>query len=64
VLGASVNAPAIQQLLKTAPNVDVAQLNVVRDILARQPAAAANYDALMQALFETQANGHVPPANA
>lgn len=64
VLGAQVNAPAIQQLLKTAPNVDVAQLNVVRDILARQPAAAANYDALMQALFETQANGHVPPANA
>ncbi|KAJ5905878.1 uncharacterized protein N7473_002794 [Penicillium subrubescens] len=64
VLGAQVNAPAIQQLLKTAPNVDVAQLNVVRDILARQPAAAANYDALMQALFETQANGHVAPANA
>lgn len=64
VLGTQVNAPAIQQLLKTAPNVDVAQLNVVRDILARQPAAAANYDALMQALFETQANGHVPPANA
>ncbi|KAJ5168605.1 Zinc finger PHD-type [Penicillium canariense] len=63
VLGAQVNAPAIQQLLKTAPNVDVAQLNVVRDILARQPAAAANYDTLMQALFETQANGHVPPAN-
>lgn len=64
VLGAQVNAPAIQQLLKTAPNVDVAQLNVVRDILARQPAAAANYEALMQALFETQANGHVPAANA
>jgi hypothetical protein len=64
VLGTQVNAPAIQQLLKTAPNVDVAQLNVVRDILARQPAAAANYDALMQALFETQANGRVPPATA
>ncbi|CEO60523.1 hypothetical protein PMG11_05148 [Penicillium brasilianum] len=64
VLGAQVNAPAIQQLLKTAPNVDVAQLNVVRDILARQPTAAANYEALMQALFETQANGHVRAANA
>lgn len=60
VLGPQVDAPAIQQLLKTAPNVDMAQLSVVRDILARQPAAAANYDALMQALFETQANGHVP----
>ncbi|KAJ5090057.1 hypothetical protein N7532_008741 [Penicillium argentinense] len=63
VLGAQVNEPAIQQLLKTAPNVEVAQLNVVRDILARQPAAAANYDVLMTALFETQANGHVPQAN-
>ncbi|CAI7570207.1 unnamed protein product [Penicillium glandicola] len=60
VLGAQVDAPAIQQLLKTAPNVDMAQLSVVRDILLRQPAAAAHYDTLMQALFETQANGHVP----
>ncbi|KAJ5513287.1 Zinc finger PHD-type [Penicillium fimorum] len=60
VLGPQVDAPAIQQLLKTAPNVDMAQLSVVRDILARQPAAAAHYDTLMQALFETQANGHVP----
>jgi hypothetical protein len=64
VLGPQVSAPAIQQLLKTAPNVDMAQLNVVRDILARQPAAAGNYDTLMQALFETQANGHVPQPNA
>ncbi|KAG0158105.1 hypothetical protein PDIDSM_5618 [Penicillium digitatum] len=60
VLGPQVDAPAIQQLLKTAPNVDMAQLGVVRDILARQPAAATHYDTLMQALFETQANGHVP----
>lgn len=60
VLGPQVDAPAIQQLLKTAPNVDMAQLSVVRDILIRQPAAAAHYDTLMQALFETQANGHVP----
>ena len=63
VLGPQVSAPAIQQLLKTAPNVDMAQLNVVRDILARQPTAAVNYDTLMHALFETQANGHVPQAN-
>lgn len=64
VLGPQVEAPAIQQLLKTAPNVDMAQLNVVRDILIRQPAAAGSYDTLTQALFETQANGHVPQANA
>lgn len=64
VLGPQVNEPAIQQLLKTAPNVEVAQLNVVRDILVRQPSAAVNYDTLMNALFETQQNGHVPQANA
>ncbi|KAJ6095886.1 hypothetical protein N7486_006632 [Penicillium sp. IBT 16267x] len=59
VLGAqAVNSPAIQKLLQTAPNVDTAQLNVVRDILVRQPTAAANYETLMQALFDTQANGH------
>ncbi|KAJ5273741.1 Zinc finger PHD-type [Penicillium angulare] len=60
ILGPQANAPAIQQLLKTAPNVDNAQLTVVRDIIARQPAAALNYETLMQALFDTQANGHVP----
>jgi hypothetical protein len=64
VLGPQVNEPAIQQLLKTAPNVEVAQLNVVRDILVRQPAAAVNYDTLMNALFEIQQNGNVPQANA
>jgi len=61
VLGPQVDSPAIQQLLKTAPNVDMAQLNVVRDILTRQPGAADNYDTLMQALFETQANGGQVP---
>jgi hypothetical protein len=62
VLGAQVvESPAIQQLLKTAPNVDMAQLNVVRDILTRQPGAADNYDTLMNALFETQANGGQVP---
>jgi hypothetical protein len=44
--------------------VEVAQLNVVRDILVRQPAAAVNYDTLMNALFEIQQNGNVPQANA
>lgn len=59
ILGQQANAPAIQQLLKTAPQVDQAQLSLVRDILTRQPAAADNYDTLMQALFDTQANGHI-----
>ncbi|KAJ5129487.1 Zinc finger PHD-type [Penicillium bovifimosum] len=60
LLGTQVDAPAIQQLLKTAPNVDMAQLEVVRKILNHQPAAAHHYDTLMQAIFEAQANGTVP----
>jgi hypothetical protein len=32
VLGAQVYAPVIQQLLGAAPNMDVAQLNMVRNI--------------------------------
>ncbi|KAJ5899385.1 hypothetical protein N7495_004129 [Penicillium taxi] len=62
VLGEQVNAPAIQQLLKTAPGVDMAQLKVVRDILIRQPDAATNYQMLMDELFEIQANGHAAQA--
>lgn len=63
VLGPQVNAPAIQHLLKTAPDVDVNQLTVVRDILTRQPAAGHDYGILTAALFDTQSNGHVPQAN-
>ncbi|CAI7587651.1 unnamed protein product [Penicillium bialowiezense] len=61
VLGPQSDAPAIQQLLKTAPNVDTTQLTVVRDILNRQPSAAGDYDTLMHALFQTQANGGQVP---
>ena len=61
VLGPQSDAPAIQQLLKTAPNVDTTQLKVVRDILNRQPSAADHYDTLMHALFQTQANGGQVP---
>ncbi|CAG7940571.1 unnamed protein product [Penicillium olsonii] len=61
VLGAQSEAPAIQHLLQTAPNVDMNQLNLVRDILIRQPSAAINYDTLMNALFQTQANGGQVP---
>lgn len=64
VLGSLVNGPAIQQLLKTAPNVDLASLNVVRDILIRQPSAAGDYGLLLQALQEAQAKDLGPQANA
>ncbi|KAJ6135005.1 hypothetical protein N7512_000165 [Penicillium capsulatum] len=63
VLGPQVNAPAIQHLLQTAPDVDVAQLTVVRDILARLPAAGYDYKVLTDALFQAQSNGHVAPAS-
>jgi hypothetical protein len=61
VLGPQSEAPAIQHLLKTAPDVDIVQLKVVRDILNHQPSAADSYDILMQALFQTQANGGQVP---
>ncbi|KAL1986574.1 hypothetical protein VTN96DRAFT_6152 [Rasamsonia emersonii] len=52
VLGPQAKAPAIEQLLQMAPNADVAQLSVVRDILARNPAAANDYEQLMQAIMQ------------
>lgn len=55
VLGPQAKAPAIEQLLQMAPNADVAQLSVVRDILARNPAAANDYEQLMQAIMQVQA---------
>ncbi|KAL2002411.1 hypothetical protein VTN02DRAFT_6835 [Thermoascus thermophilus] len=59
ILGPHVKAPAIQDLLQRAPNADASQLNVVRDILAQNPAAANDTTLLMQALvqFQAQANG-------
>lgn len=54
ILGPHVKAPAIQELLQKAPNADAAQLGVVRDILARNPAAAYDYQILTQELFQFQ----------
>ncbi|RJE19645.1 PHD finger domain protein [Aspergillus sclerotialis] len=58
VLGPQANAPAIKQLVQQAPDVDFAQLSVVRNILQGRPEAAANYEILMQALYQAQTNGH------
>ncbi len=63
VLGAQANTPAIQQLLQQAPNANITQLNVVRDILVRQPQAASDYQLLMNELYHattTNGNGHTP----
>ncbi|KAL4922436.1 transcription factor S-II, central domain-containing protein [Aspergillus aurantiobrunneus] len=63
VLGAQANTPAIQQLIQQAPNASAAQLNVVRDILIRQPQATSDYQLLMSELYNattTNGNGHVP----
>ena len=64
VLGPQANAPAIKQLVQQAPDVDFAQLSVVRNILQGRPDAAANYEMLMQALYQAQTNGHGAQKNA
>ena len=56
----AVNEPAIQHLLKIAPEANLEQLNLVRGILMRQPDAAKNYQKLMDALLEHQANDQAP----
>ncbi|KAA8644507.1 hypothetical protein EYZ11_004614 [Aspergillus tanneri] len=62
VLGAHSSAPAIHQLLQQAPNADVTQLSVVRDILWRRPEAASDYELLMRELFQaTTTNGNGVP---
>lgn len=63
VLGTQANSPAIQQLLQRAPAADLAQLNIVRDILQQRPEAASNYEMLTQALtlYQAGANGHQQP---
>lgn len=65
VLGAQANAPAIQQLLKSAPNVDTSQLNLVREILVRKPDAASDYQLLMNEIISIHpknVNGNGSPA--
>lgn len=61
VLGAQASSPAIQQLLQQAPNADVTQLSVIRDILLRRPDTAANYDMLMRELVQATTNGNGVP---
>ncbi|RAK96144.1 putative PHD finger domain protein [Aspergillus ibericus CBS 121593] len=61
VLGPQANSPAIQQLLHQAPNADVSQLSVIRDILLRRPEAGSDYKMLMdELLIATTTNGHGP----
>lgn len=63
VLGHQANAPAIQELLLKAPAAEIAQLNIVREILARNPAAANDYPLLMtsiQQYSEAARNGQAP----
>ncbi|PWY83739.1 hypothetical protein BO94DRAFT_566888 [Aspergillus sclerotioniger CBS 115572] len=65
VLGPQSNSPAIQQLLHQAPNADVSQLSVIRDILLRRPEAGSDYKMLMdELLIATTTNGHGPQQNA
>ncbi|PLB39622.1 putative PHD finger domain protein [Aspergillus candidus] len=55
VLGPQATSPSIQELLRNAPNADVAQLAIVRDILQRRPETANDYDLLMQEIRQATA---------
>jgi hypothetical protein len=54
ILGLQAKAPAIDQLLQKAPNADVSQLTIVRDILSKNPAAANDYHLLIQEINKLQ----------
>ncbi|KAI9925200.1 hypothetical protein AWENTII_011661 [Aspergillus wentii] len=60
IFGPQINAPAVQQLLQQAPNIDPTQLLIVRDILQRRPDTASSYEKMTEALLQAQAttNGH------
>ncbi|PYH44133.1 putative PHD finger domain protein [Aspergillus saccharolyticus JOP 1030-1] len=55
----AAHSPALTQLLQQAPNADVSQLSVIKEILVRCPEALADYKLLTDELFKvTAANGH------
>ncbi|KAF3401186.1 Transcription factor bye1 [Talaromyces pinophilus] len=63
VLGPCANAPAIQELLHRVPSAEIPQLNIVREIIARNPAAANDYPLLessIQQYSEAIQNGQAP----
>lgn len=53
VLGPLAKSPAVEQLLQQAPNAEIAQLEVIAGILSKTPAAANDYQLLMNALLQT-----------
>ncbi|EER23706.1 Transcription factor S-II, central domain containing protein [Coccidioides posadasii C735 delta SOWgp] len=58
VLGEQLaSSPTIEEVLRHAPNADVAQFNVIAEILSRHPSAANSYEQLMNALMERTNGG-------
>lgn len=57
VLGPQAKSPAIEELLQKAPSADVAQLNIVREIIAKNPSAANDYASLMTAIQQYTSPG-------
>lgn len=52
VLGEQLaSSPTIEEILKHAPNADIAQFNVIAEILVQNPSAAGSYEHLMNALL-------------
>ncbi|KAH8704907.1 transcription factor S-II, central domain-containing protein [Talaromyces proteolyticus] len=64
VLGPHAKSPAIEELLQKAPSADVAQLNIVREIITKNPSAANDYPSLMSAIQQytsSSQNGQLGP---
>jgi hypothetical protein len=57
ILGSFISAPAIQQLVRQAPNATASQFRLVAGILAENPAAATDYQVLMTAITQAQNGG-------
>ncbi|CRG84507.1 Transcription factor BYE1 [Talaromyces islandicus] len=57
VLGPQAKSPAIVELLQKAPSADVAQLNIVREIISKNPSAANDYASLMNAIQQYTSPG-------
>ena len=52
-----VGSPAIQELILQAPNLGIEEMNVVKDCLERNPAAAVDIQVLTTMILEKQAEG-------
>ena len=63
ILGPLVNAPAIQQLLSQAPHIGAQELSNLQDVVNKVPAAASDYEVLVQVLSAGSKSNSAPPTH-